>query len=113
MSGVSPSYGRDGKFDWKKELHELAPFVSILIIVASLLIVVFCKMEVRRLGYSVLKLTREDRQMRDHERQKQVQLAKIMRPDRLQMVAQKSLKLDKPGSGQIIQMTERGLALRQ
>ncbi len=93
--------------------QELAPFASISIIVFCLLSVVFCKMEVRRMGYSVLKLTSSERQMRDLERQQLVQLAKITRPERLQAVAQNRLTLRKPESGQIIQMTDTGIALRQ
>lgn len=93
--------------------REFAPFASVMILVASLLCVVFCKMEVRRLGYSVLKLTRVERQIRDHEREQLVQLAKITRPERLQEVAQHRLTLKKPESGQIIQMTEQGIAFRQ
>ena len=93
--------------------RELAPFASILVIVASLFFIVFCKMEMRRMGYSVLKLTREARQMRDLERQQLVQLAKMTRPERLQAVAQNRLTLKRAENGQIIQMTERGLALKQ
>lgn len=70
-------------------------------------------MEVRRMGYSVLKLTREERRMRDTERQQTIQLAKITRPERLQAFAEARLTLKKAEAGQIIQMTERGIALRQ
>jgi len=97
----------------KLQSREVAPFASILIFVACLFCVVFCKMEVRRMGYSVLKLSREERQMRDQERLQLLQLAKITRPERLQEVAQHRLTLKKPGSGQIIQMTEQGVAFRQ
>lgn len=92
---------------------EFAPFASLLVVVASLFFMVFCKMEARRMGYSVLQLTRMERQMRDHEREQLVQLAKITRPERLQAVAQNRLTLRKPASGQIIQMTEQGIAFRQ
>lgn len=93
--------------------RELAPFVSVVIIVASLFGVAFSKMEVRRMGYSVLKLSREERAIRDLERQQLVQLAKITRPERLQELAQARLTLRKPNSGQIIQMTDHGVAFRQ
>ncbi len=93
--------------------RELAPFVSVVIIVASLFTVAICKMEVRRMGYSVLKLSREERSLRDLERQQMVQLAKITRPERLQELAQARLTLRKPHSGQIIQMTDHGVAFRQ
>jgi hypothetical protein len=93
--------------------RELAPFASLMIIVFCLFSVVFCKMEVRRMGYSVLKLTREERQMKDLGRQQMIQLAKITRPERLQQVAQARLTLKKAEVGQIIQMTGRGVALKQ
>jgi hypothetical protein len=92
---------------------DFAPFASLLVAVACAFCMVFCKMEVRRMGYSVLKLSRIERQMRDHEREQLVQLAKITRPERLQAVAQNRLTLRKPGLGQIIQMTEQGIAFRQ
>lgn len=92
---------------------DLAPFVSIFIIVASAFGVVFCKMEMRRMGYSVLKLTREERKIRDEQRQQMIQLARITRPERVQAVAQARLTLKKAESGQIIQMTERGIAFKQ
>jgi hypothetical protein len=97
----------------KNRSSEIAPFASILIVVTMLLTTVFCKMEVRRLGYSVLKLSRLERGFRDREREQMIQLAKITRPERLQAVAQARLTLKKPGVGQIIQMTERGVAFRQ
>lgn len=93
--------------------REIAPFVSLAIIVASLFSVVFCKMEMRRMGYSVLKLTREERKMRDHSRQQMIQLARITRPERLQAVAQARLTLKRAESGQIIQMTHHGIAFKQ
>jgi cell division protein FtsL len=105
--------GINDKMSIGERARDLAPFVSLMIVVASLFTVVFCKMEVRRMGYSVLKLSRQERQMRDHERQQLVQLAKITRPERLQAVAQNRLTFKKPESGQIIQMTESGIAFRQ
>ena len=93
--------------------RDLAPFVSLLIIVFCLFSVVFCKMEVRRMGYSVLKLGREERQIKDLERQQMIQFAKATRPERLQQVAQGRLTLKKAEVGQIIQMTGRGVALKQ
>lgn len=93
--------------------RDLAPFASLLLIVFCLFSVVFCKMEVRRMGYSVLKLSREERQMRDLERQQMIQLAQITRPERLQQVAQNRLTLKRAEEGQIIQMTGRGIALKQ
>ena len=93
--------------------REVAPFASVLVIVGFLLSMVFCKMEVRRMGYSILQLTRVEHQMRDRERVQMVQLAKITRPERLQSVAEHRLTLRRAGAGQIIQMTEQGVAFRE
>jgi cell division protein FtsL len=101
------------EIDWAARRRELAPFLSILIVISTAFAVVFCKMELRRVGYSVLKLTRAERKMRDHQRYRMIQLAKITRPERLQAVAQNRLTLKRAESGQIIQMTERGIALKQ
>lgn len=100
-------------FPTGERAREIAPFVSLILVVATLFAVVFCKMELRRVGYSVLKLTREERKMRDLERQQSIMLAKITRPERLQSVAEARLTLKRAESGQIIQMTERGVALRE
>ena len=93
--------------------REFAPFVSVLLVFGALFFVVFSKMEVRRMGYSVWKLNRQERTIRDQERQQLVKFAKITRPERLQELAQNRLTLRKPGTGQVIQMTEQGLAFRQ
>lgn len=93
--------------------QDMAPFASLLIVLTLMFAVVFCKMELRRVGYSVLKLTREERKMRDLERQQSIQLAKITRPERVQSVAQARFTLKRAEFGQIIQMTDRGIALRQ
>ncbi len=97
----------------RKRLNEILPFLSILMFVGTLFSLMMLKMEVRRMGYSVLKLSREERQIKDLERQQMIQLAKITRPERLQQVAQARLTLKKAEVGQIIQMTGRGVALKQ
>lgn len=97
----------------KRLTNDVAPFASVFVIVACLLGIVFCKMEIRRMGYSILQLSRVERQIRDKERLQMVQLAKITRPDHLQAVAEHRLTLRKPGSGQVIQMTEQGVVFRE
>lgn len=101
------------RLDLSAKHRELAPFISVIVMVITAFSIVFCKMEMRRMGYSVLKLTREERKMRDHERQQMIQLAKITRPERLQALAQNRLTLKKAEAGQIIQMNERGIAFKQ
>ncbi len=92
---------------------QIAPFVSVAIISLSLFFLAFSKMEVRRLGYSVLKLSREERSLRDLERDVVIRLAKATRPERLALVAESRLTLRRAEKGQIIQMTENGVALEQ
>ncbi len=92
---------------------ELKPFLSVVIVVVTLFSLVFFKMEIRRIGYSVLKLAREERRLRDQQRQQLVQLAKILRPEHVQSIAQSRLTLKRAESGQIIQMTNQGIALKQ
>ncbi len=92
---------------------DLAPFISVAIIAVSLFFIAFAKMEVRRLGYGVWKLSREERSLRDQEREVTVRLAKATRPERLALVAESRLTLRRAEKGQIIHMTETGLALEQ
>lgn len=97
----------------RARLDELKPFLSVMAAIACLLGTCFFKMEIRREGYQVLKLAREERRLRDWRRQQTVRLAKITRPERVQAVAQNRLTLKRAESGQIIQMTEQGIALKQ
>ena len=97
----------------QKTMNDLRPFISTGVIIIAAFTLVFFKMEVRRVGYSVLKLARQERRLRDQHREQIVQLAKITRPERLQSVAQSRLTLKKDESGQIIQMTDTGIALKQ
>lgn len=100
---------RSGVLSWP----QVAPFVSVAIISLALFFLAFSKMEVRRLGYSVLKQSREERSFRDLERDAVIRLAKATRPERLALVAESRLTLRRAEKGQIIQMTENGVALEQ
>lgn len=92
---------------------DVAPFVSVAIIACALFFIAFAKMEVRRLGYGILKQSREERSLRDLERDAVIRLAKATRPERLASVAESRLTLRRAEKGQIIQMTENGVALEQ
>ena len=92
---------------------DVAPFASVAILALALFFLAFSKMEVRRLGYSYLKLSREERSLRDLERDAMIRLAKATRPERLALVAESRLTLRRAEKGQIIQMTENGVALEQ
>lgn len=93
------------RISWSDELSSLKPFLSICVIVSSMLLVVFCKMEERRLGYSILKLNQEHRLLQEEKRAKTVLLAKINRPQNVERMAQKRFPLKKIQSNQIIHLT--------
>ena len=92
--------------DWK-------PFISVMIIIFTFFGFAFVKMENRRLGYSLLKLAYEEKKMRDRLREQMIFFAKLTGPEHIQRAAQARLNLRRPEIGQIIQMTETGVALRQ
>ena len=94
---------------WSQEFSSLKPFLSIFLIVSSLLLVVFLKMEERRLGYSLLKLNHEHRQLLEEKRSKSVLLAKITRPQNVERLAQKRFTLKKVQASQIIHLTGGGM----
>ena len=96
----------------RKNFNQIAPLISIFIILFSLFALVFLQMEVRRLGYVVLKQTREYKNLKDEQRMKVMRLAKITRPDRLRDLAVSTLTLSEAKSEQIIHMSGEKIALR-
>ncbi len=94
-------------------LQQLKPFISILIVVTSLFSIVFLKMENRRLGYSVLKLSRVEKHVKDEKRLLSMEFAKLVRPDRIEIYAKTFLDLKKATKGQIIQISGQKLAFVQ
>lgn len=88
-----------------KELEHLKPFISIFLIISSLLLIVFAKMEERRMGYVILKLTREHRAIFEEKREKVFALAKIMRPENVEKIASDQFTLRKVKNNQIIHIS--------
>lgn len=86
----------------REDVNSLKPFLSVFFIICSLFIVVFAKMEERRLGYAILKLTHIQRLEIEEKRAKVIQLAKINRPQHIEKVAQDRFTLKKVKSKQII-----------
>lgn len=87
----------------------MKPFLSILIVIVSLFFVVFIQMEERRMGYMVLKLKKEHKMVMAEKRIKEIQLAKITRPQWLDDVAQNQFALRKTQANQIILMNQQGM----
>lgn len=88
-----------------RHLEFVKPFFSILFIIGTLFSLVFLQMEERRLGYAILKLTREQRQIVEEKRVKTMALAKVARPQHVEKIAQRNLTLKKAQSNQIIHLT--------
>ena len=87
-----------------EDLAPLKPFLSVFLIVCSMFIVVFAKMEERRIGYNVLKLTHEQRVAVEEKRIKVLALAKLIRPQHIEKVAQDRFTLKKVQNKQIIHL---------
>ena len=92
--------------------ENIKPLLSYMIIISGLLTIVFAKTEVRRLGYSVYKLSKVEREARDDLRQRQMSFARLTRPERIELLAQTKLELKEPSKGQIIQLVAGRLALK-
>lgn len=97
----------------RRRLPELLPFLSVLMLVATLFTLVILKMEVRRMGYAVLKSTQEYRKLRDHHRLMSMEYAQATRPERVRKYATSRLTLVDARNGQIIQLAGRTLAMPQ
>jgi hypothetical protein len=87
------------------DIRQLKPFLSLLFIIFTLLGLVFIKMEERRLSYVVLKSTREYKKISEIARQKEISLAKLLRPQLVETVASQRLTMRKIKPGQIINLT--------
>ncbi len=97
----------------QKRWQEMMPFFSVLLLVATLFGLVFAKMEVRRMGYSVLKSTQEYRKLKDQYRLMVMEYARLTRPDHVRKYAVSRLTLNDARNGQIIQLTGQKLAVPQ
>jgi cell division protein FtsL len=84
------------------EIRNLKPVISVALIILTLFSVVFLQMEERRLGYSLLKLTRHYRQIVENRKNKEIQLAKATRPQWVEKIAASKFTLKKAEANQII-----------
>lgn len=97
----------------RQHLKDILPFFSVLILISTLFTLVFLKMEVRRMGYAVLKASHEYRKLQDEHRLMTMEYAKLTRPDRVRKYAVSHLNLNDSRTGQIIQLAGRDLAMPQ
>jgi hypothetical protein len=97
----------------QQQLNQIKPLISVVIIIVALFSMVFFQMEVRRLGYVVLKQTREYKSLQDDHRLKAMRFARVMRPDHLRDLAINRLTLNELKAGQVIHMSGEKVAIRQ
>ncbi len=70
----------------------------------TLFFLVFLKMEERRMSYVVLKQTREYKKTSEIRKQKEIQLAKLVRPQFIENIAKGRLTLKRATAAQIIHL---------
>lgn len=70
-------------------------------------------MEARRMGYSVLKQSRELRRLQDNYRLKIIEYAKLTSPEHLRRIAVSKFTLSEAEVGQIIHMSGKQIAVKQ
>jgi hypothetical protein len=89
---------------YQDDIRRLKPFLSVFFIVSTLFTLVFLKMEERRMSYVVLKQTREYKKVAEIQKQKEIQLAKLTRPQFIENVAKEKLTLKRATPAQIIHL---------
>jgi hypothetical protein len=95
-----------------KTTAAIKPFISVSLIIFTMLAVVFMKMEVRRIGYSLLKDSRQHKTLMETKRLQEMTLAQLVRPERIENFAQKRLSLQRPTKGQIVQLSGQKIVLQ-
>lgn len=91
----------------------MKPFLSLSVIIVTLFTMAFMKMEVRRMGYVVLKETRHHKILKDEHRLKTMNYARSTRPDHIRRYAISRLTLNEARVGQIIQLVGQRIAVPQ
>lgn len=88
-----------------ENFRQLKPFCSVLILIFTFFSLVFLQMEERRLGYSVLKLSREHKKVLEDKHVREIQLVKVTRPQLVEHMAQAKFTLKKIQADQIIHLS--------
>ena len=97
----------------KDKRDEIAPILSVVIVIVSLFAIVFLKMETRRLGYKFLKDSRNYKLLNDRERLQRMKLAAATRTEHLRSLAYRKLTMEEANHGQIIQMSGHSMAIKK
>lgn len=86
---------------------------SIAIITVTLLSILFVKMELRREGYNLLKLSRELRVLENKQRVLRIRLVSALRHERVRGLIEKSSQVREASGGHLIVLSGDRVALRQ
>lgn len=97
----------------RQTVSHIRPFISVVLIILTLLSIVFVKMEIRRFGYVMWKQARVVKNVKDKYYRLSVKVAQYTGPQRIHKYAQGELEMQKAHFGQIIQMTHQQVALKQ
>lgn len=92
----------------------VAPFFSVSLIVLVTVGCVFLKMERVRLNYELVKVQRAQKLALSKKAQLEITYAKLVRPERLDIIATGKLNLSRARKDQVILVAAQGdLAIRQ
>lgn len=80
----------------------LKPFFNMLMIIFSLFVIVFFKMEVRRLNYEFVRKTSEYGILQDRYHKNLIRQARLSSPKRLEKLAHSQMNLMPAEEGQVI-----------
>ncbi len=97
----------------RKESHDLKAYISVVLIITTLLGTAIIKMEVRRLGYQFLRTAKEYKRARDEKTIREMELAKLTQPERIRRYAETRLTLREAAGDQIIHFSGQRIALRE
>ncbi|MCB9072898.1 MAG: hypothetical protein H6623_04685 [Bdellovibrionaceae bacterium] len=89
-------------------LDFLKPYLSIAVIVTCLFIVVYIKMENRRMGYALFDLAKKEKIIHQEQRLATAKLAKMTSAERVRDIAQSRLTFQKAKEGQVIRVAGSG-----
>ncbi len=91
----------------------LRPFFSIMVIIISLFLIVFVKMEARRINYSILRQSRQYRMLSDRYYKDLMDYLQLTQGSRLNDIARSQLTLDRARKGQVILLVGGKIAIPQ
>lgn len=95
----------------RTNIESIKPFLSVVFILSTLFVLVFVKMENRRMGYAILDLAHQEKKAREQQRLKLVQVAKMTSPERIRRIATSRFTFQPAKEGQVIRIAGSGTAV--